>query len=298
MNLLELQRRMSEDVRRPLTADFQMQESAEDGSSIGEIAASYIKPNAMLSSFERLEIYNQQYWFRVIGAVSEDFPALAAVLGTKRFDVLVLAYLRENPSTSFSLRNLGANLTSWLEGHPEFAARRHGLMVDIARLEWAYVECFDRAALAPLTEADFAGLDADSRLSLQPHLQLLDLRYPVDELVLAVHKKTPESDIMSNAVMERKAAARLRLPAMRRAKIFLAVHRYDESVYYRRIDREAYLLLAALQRRQTLGDAIAAAFSDTTLKPEEQAAKIQECFAHAAELGWFCHQPPDFMGVQ
>ena len=31
MNLLELQRRMSEDVRRPLTPDFQMQRTTEGG---------------------------------------------------------------------------------------------------------------------------------------------------------------------------------------------------------------------------------------------------------------------------
>src|ERR1700693_2057808 len=103
MNLLELQRRMSEDVRRPLTTDFEMQTITEEGISTAEIAASYVKPNPLLTSFERLEIYNRQYWFRVIGAVSEDFPALNAVLGEKVFDRLVLAYLRENPSTSFTL---------------------------------------------------------------------------------------------------------------------------------------------------------------------------------------------------
>src|ERR1700728_98918 len=105
MNLLELQRRMAEDVRRPLTAEFAMQQQTEEALSISRLAEGYVKPNDRLTSFERLEIYNRQYWFRVIAAVSEDFPALTAVLGQERFDSLVLAYLRENPSTSFSLRN-------------------------------------------------------------------------------------------------------------------------------------------------------------------------------------------------
>ena len=95
MNLLELQRRMSQDVMRPLTPDFAMQAMNEQGLPSSEIAASYIKPNSLLASFEQLEIYNRQYWFRVIDAVSEDFPALRAVLGRERFDSLVLAYLRE-----------------------------------------------------------------------------------------------------------------------------------------------------------------------------------------------------------
>ncbi len=122
MTLLELQRRMAEDVRRPLTADFEMQETTDDGASVGAIAASYISPNNRLSSFERLEIYNRQYWFRLISAVSEDFPTLNALLGPKRFDSLILAYLNENPSTSWTLRDLGAKLPRFLDAHADAVA--------------------------------------------------------------------------------------------------------------------------------------------------------------------------------
>ena len=283
MTLLELQRRMAADVTRPLTQDFKMQPEVET------IAESYIKPNDRLSSFDRLEIYNRQYWFRVIAAVAEDFPALETVLGAKKFDKLVLAYLKENPSTSFTLRNLGAKLPSWLAAHPEFCSPRRQLAVDVAQLEWAYVEAFDGAANHPLSEADLANLTGDSTLSLQPHLQLLSLRYPVDELVLAVHQARPTVDIMSNAVTERRQPQRVRLRSIRPAAIYLAVHRFADVVYYRRLDHEEYLLLSALQRRNTLADAIEQAFAAGTLSPVEQAGKIQSYFAHAAELAWFCH---------
>ncbi len=288
MNLLDLQRRMAEDVMRPLTSDFQMQPATRDSRSTHELADSYIKPNKLLTSFERLEIYNRQYWFRVIGAVAEDFPALNAVLGDKIFDRLVLTYLRENPSTSFTLRNLGSKLPQWLEGHPEFAPSRHDLLLDVARLEWAYVEAFDSADVAPLTASDFSSVGAESRLFLQPHLQLLDLRYPVDDLVLAVHREIGPADIMSNAVSERRWKKRTRLPKMRRSAVRLAVHRFENSVYYRRIDHEAFLLLSALQKGDPLVAALETAFRDSTLSAEDQAAKIQEYFAHASELGWFC----------
>jgi hypothetical protein len=298
MNLVQFQRRMSADVMRPLTSGFEMQQRADDGGSVEELAGEYVKPNDRLTSFDRLEIYNRQYWFRVIGAVSEDYPALAAVMGAKRFDALVLAYLKENPSTSFTLRNLGARLPSWLKDHPEFAPSRHSLLIDVAQLEWAYVEAYDGAGVPPLNSEDFVNLNGDSTLSLQPHLQLLSVQYPVDELVLAVHKENPESDIASNAVTERKKAKRLHLPRMVRAAGYLAVHRFDYSVYYRRIDREAWLLLSALQKHRTIAEAIDAAFAHSTLSVEEQATKIQEYFAHAAELGWFCSRPPDLIGVQ
>jgi len=285
MTLLELQRRMSQDVMRPLTADFAMQASVEP-------LANYIKPSSLLTSFERLEIYNRQYWFRVIAAVAEDFPALNAVLGEEKFDSLVLAYLRGNPSTSFSLRNLGARLPAWLGSYPEFSGSQHALAVDVARLEWAYIEAFDGARLEPLGWKDFAELAADSTLRLQPHLQLLDLQYPVDEVVLAVRKLTPEIDIVSNAVCGRRQASDVTLPELTRSQVYLAVHRFEGSVYYRRIDREEFLLLADLREGDSIATAVQRAFEGSELALELQAARIQDYFAHAAELGWFCSPKP------
>ena len=288
MNLLELQRRMAEDVMRPLTPDFRMQNSTSDGTSTHELAESYIKPNDLLSSSDRLEIYNRQYWFRVMAAIAEDYPGLLAVLGEETFDKLVLAYLKENPSTSFTLRNLGSKLPRWLEDHSEFAPRRHDLLIDVAKLEWAYVESFDSASLSPLSELDISELTAESRLSLQPHLQLLDLRYPVDKLILAVHRETAPAEVASNAASEHKHKSQKRLPVMRRSVIHLAIHRFENNVYYRRIDREAFLLLSSLQGGATLGVAIKTAFNESALSATEQAQKIQEYFTHAAGLGWFC----------
>ena len=288
MNLLELQRRMAEDVRRPLTPDYEMQKVTENGQPLEEVAESYIKPNDRLTSFERLEIYNQQYWFRVIGAVSEDFPALNAVLGSKKFDALILAYLKENPSTSWTLRDLGAKLPDFLDSHPELAGRRYRLAVDVARLEWAYVDAFDGRTLSSLAAEDAQTLGPDSRASLQPHLQLLALRYPVDDIVLAVRRDPPEADIVSSAASHRKAAARVKLPTVKQRQVFLAVHRFDDSVYYRRIERETFLLFSALRAGASIGEAVAQAVAKTKLTQEEQAALIQESFAHASELGWLC----------
>jgi hypothetical protein len=291
MTLLEFQRRMAEDVSRPLTTDFAMQAFSPDGSSVAEIIAGYVKPNDRLSSFERLEIYNRQYWFRLIAAVSEDFPALNAMLGPKRFDELILNYLKQNPSTSFTLRDLGAKLPSWLDHHPELTGAHHDLAVDVARLEWAYIEAFDSATIPPLDEKGLAALHSTSVLVLQPHLQLLALRYAADKVVLAVHKNRPDVDILSNAVMERKTSRQVRLPKPRRSPTYLVVHRYQDSVYYRRIDREEFLLLSAIQEGELLATVVDKAFCQSGLPPRVQAKKIHQYFAHAAELGWLIATP-------
>ena len=117
---------------------------------------------------------------------------------------------------------------------------------------------------------------------------LLGFVPPVDELVLAVHQEARPSDIMSNAVSERRHVMRARLPKMLRSAVFLVVHRYENYVYYRRIDRENFLLLSALQKGALLGEALENAYRESDLSAEDQAARIQGYFAHASELGWFC----------
>jgi hypothetical protein len=265
-----------------------MQKTIEDGGSMNEVAASYVAPNARLSSFERLEIYNRQYWFRLISAVSEDYPTLNAVLGPKRFDALILAYIAENPSTSWTLRDLGAKLPAFVERHPELTGKRHRLAVDVASLEWVYVEAFDGKHLPPISEEGASSVGPDSRLLLQPHLQLLELSYPVDTLVLAVKKGAPEVDIVSSAASQREAHARVKLPPMRQQRVYLAIHRFQDSVYYRRIARETFLLLKALRSDATVAEAVQQAFEKTKLTAEEQNELLRESFAHASELGWLC----------
>jgi len=286
MSLLELQRQMAQDVRRPLTADQNMQLELEDGRSVEAIAARYIRPNAVLSSFERLEIYNRQYWFRLIGAVAEDFPALNAVLGTRRFGELLRAYLIENPSSTWTLRDLGKKLPEFMAAHPELCGHRRRLALDVANLEWAYVDAFDGKVLAPLTQEDLQAIGPDSKLYLQPHLRLIALAYPVDELVLSIRKQSAESETVSNAATELKARSAPKLPVVKREEIHLAIHRYEDSVYYRRVPREEFLLLTALREGATIAEALAHAYTDSKLSPDEQSTSVQQCFAHAAELGW------------
>ena len=69
MDLASLQREMAAAVMQPLTKDENMRASASDGRPMAEVAASFIAPNSRLTAFERLEIYNRQYWFRVLGRI-------------------------------------------------------------------------------------------------------------------------------------------------------------------------------------------------------------------------------------
>jgi len=113
MRLAALQRTMARAVMQPLTAAERMQNHGPDGKSMRAYASRFIKPNDRLSSFDRLEIYNRQYWFRLLSSMIEDFPGLRAVLGDRKFEAMSKAYLMDCPSQSFTLRNLGSRLEAW-----------------------------------------------------------------------------------------------------------------------------------------------------------------------------------------
>jgi hypothetical protein len=299
MKLLKLQRTMARAVMQPLTASESMQRRAPGGGSMRRYAARFIKPNDRLTSFERLEIYNKQYWFRILSSMMEDFPGVRAVLGERQFDAMSKAYLVANPSRSFTLRNLPSQLVPWLRKNPKWAGKNPKLALDIARLEWADVEAFDAKAKPALQQEDLSGGDAETvtapaklKLTLQPYIRLLDLSYPVDDLLLEVRKEDEDTDFASNAFTERRKRKRVRAVAkLKPAKIFLAVHRIDNSVYFRRLERDEFAILTALRDGKTLGAAVASAFQKSPVPSDERAEKVRNWFAAWATLGWFCRPP-------
>src|SRR3984957_2419540 len=137
--LRELQRVMTGALFRPLTSQWRMQKEWTDGASMKALASQFIKPNDRLSSFERLEIYNRQYWFRVLDCLYDDYPGLRAVIGERRFMKMATAYLAQYPSDPHTLRDLGSRLEQFLQQTPRWSAPREELALDMIRFEWAQV---------------------------------------------------------------------------------------------------------------------------------------------------------------
>jgi hypothetical protein len=286
--LRAIQERMAAAVMHPLTRQETMPERRRDGKRNRAEADAIIKPNDRLTSFERLEIYNRQYWFRLYTSFEEDFPGLRAIVGRKPFDGLMRAYLTDCPSTSFSLRNLGSKLEAWLEEHREWIEPRAELALDMVRLEWAHIEAFDSASEPAPTAEDMAGVDEATRFRLQPYLYLLRLHYPVDDLLIQVRSETGSSDTSSNnAVTARRTSLVRKVADLAPEVLYLAVHRYQNSVYYKRLEREDFLMLEALGAGLGLGEAIEAAFQGSAIAEDDRPGFLQEAFQSWSMMGWF-----------
>ncbi len=155
--LRELQRRTFATISRPLSRSGGTQRKWTDGRATSSVVSEFIKPNDRLTSLERIEIYNKQYWFRLLDCLYDDYPGLRAILGDEKFRRLRIAYLDRYPSNSFTLRNLGDRLVEFLDERPDLIAGQREMCLDMAKFEWAQVVAFDGPALSPLVPDDLLG---------------------------------------------------------------------------------------------------------------------------------------------
>jgi hypothetical protein len=282
--LLEFQRTLARAVMQPMSRRDTMKRGAEDGIAL-------VKPNSRLSSFERLEIYNRSYWFRVLEAFGEDFPGVRALLGAKRFERLRRSYLADHPSESFTMRNLGKHLIAWMEQNPELAGANYEIALDMAKLEWAEIESFDAAEHERLGPGDIATLAPDSSLRLQPHLRLIEARHEIDSLLLEIRESAKRNGGVPRAVSQRRIA-RAKSGASSATSsatpVYLAIHRFELVVHYKRLDAEMFRLVSTLAEGRSIAEAVELAYAESALAPEQCQQHIQDSFALFAALGWFC----------
>jgi len=288
VNLEQLQQAVFEVTRQPLTPSERTRPRLPDGRSVCEIAKTLIKPNDRMTSLERLQIYNQQYWFRIMGSLSEDFPGLRSLIGERKFEKLAVAYLNKCPSESFTLRNLGSRLEAWLRLHPEYIAGVERVAIDMVRLEWADIDAFDAPELPRFTAADSGQLSGDTTFRLQPHLHLLDLAYPVDDLLFRIRGLDAKSETVSNAVLKFPHKSRIQRSSLPRPrKVYLAVYRLQCAVYFKRLTRDAFGLLRALGQGHSLEKAIEASLLRPRRRMDRIGPQLQEWFQDWSSLGWF-----------
>jgi hypothetical protein len=281
----ELQALVASAVMRPLASGDRMQKASTP------VANAIIKPNDRLTSFERLEIYNRQYWIRVLSCFEEDYPGLRAVIGERKFDRLARAYIARYPSECFTLRNLGSRLEKFLLAEPKWVAPQERLALDMVRIEWAHIVAFDEGAKPVVHVDDLLGRNPSKvRLGLQPYMTLLEVHYPVDDLLLAAKKGDDRlRGEASNAVeVHQHHAVRLNVRGLKPQRQFVAVHRMRCSVYYKSLTHEQFQVLRALQRGATLEKACAVLLKRRGDAAGKSATDIQRWFAAWASFGWFC----------
>jgi hypothetical protein len=197
-----------------------------------------IAGNDRLSPADQLEIYREQFWLRHVDSLKDDFGTVAHLLGETAFHKLCEDYLVSRPCAAFSLRDLGAELPSFVADVAPYSG--DPLLVDCAQLEWAFIEAFDAADATPVAADAIVAVPEDAwsgaRLRFHPALRLCLLRYPAHDF--------------------RAAQRRGENPARPApGSVAIAVYRGPEVLHYIEVEPLAGDLLVRLMRGDPLGEA-------------------------------------------
>lgn len=221
--LLLLQRTFAEIIRKPLLKGDRMKADLR--------AKSLMLPNDKLSEHERLELYAQQYWWRITRSFDDDFRSLKKLLGEKKYKQLRDSYLYKLPSRSFTLRDLGSRLPSFIKSYSKLTKNEKIAAFECASFEWGKIESYDSKEFSPLSPEDVTSHGFEKKkLFLQPHIKLFTFNYPIHKLIRDL--KNVSYGMSSNVErLDRSKRSKVSQGTkLKQEKTYLVIHRYENSV--------------------------------------------------------------------
>lgn len=242
---------------------------------------SVVARSQQLTSVERLRIYGNAYFARLIECLKEEFPAVLDAVGEEAFHGFAFAYLQEHPSTSYTLADLGAVFPQYLAKSrppresdadaPDFA----DFIADLARLERIYSEVFDgpgEETLQLLNAADLQSIKPEqwplAKLVPVDSLRLEMFQFPVHEYATAVRRQLPRPEPIATPT-------------------YLVISRREYVVRRCPVSRDEYRLLQLIVDGDRVGDAINSIADESKLSDTMLAERLHEWFWTWTSAGYF-----------
>jgi hypothetical protein len=232
--------------------------AAEGGMPAGGLDA-LVLGDDRLSAEDRVDIYANMYFYRLLDVLKEDFPATLRVLGDDNFHNLATGYLLEYPPTEPSVMYCGLNLAAFLRNHP--LRKDTPYIADLAALERAIVEVFHGPDAVALEADELRAIAPENwpalKLRIHPAVQILKLEYRVAELLRAIEEEREWK------------------PAAARA-VEVIVWRRNSQVFYRELEKVEQRAIATLQGGVTFAKIceLVAEDSDPTKDPVEELNRL------------------------
>jgi len=280
-DLKRLQRAFADVIRRPLQLD--------DAMAADRRSDAIVVPNETLSPHQRLELYAQQYWWRIRDSLYEDFSGVRNILGDTCFIKVANAYLVKYPSRSFTLRNLGDRFPRFLRGSRDVPSSLRQLAFETATVEWDKIEVFDAVSGQPLT----ATSSARTKIVLSPALRLRSLRYPAHSVFVGQksagsdHEQTSNMLANNNADVTVSKPKRLKRFSVRKRSTYLATHRYRGQVYFKELTKDEFNLLRLIEKSNSITTALRK-WRPSKAKISNLEVTVAAMFQEWGSLGWLC----------
>lgn len=241
-----------------------------------------VRPSRTQTSVERLHVYANAYYARLLECLREEYPATARAVGEEAFDGLAFGYLQDFPSESYTLSNLGTKFPKYLaesrppnendDGSPDWAE----FLIDLARLERTYSEVFDGPGEERQPELDLDELLRiptreweNLRFVAAPCLRLESYRFPVQQFASAVRNEQDD------------------LPAVEPARTWLAISRLHYRVRRWSLTEPQFRLLKRLAAGDPLLAALESVFRDSVEDERTLSQSLREWFAEWSSARMF-----------
>ncbi len=211
--------------------------------------SNYIVSTETLSAGERMQLYNQSYWLRLLAALHEEYPFLSRLFGKDAFDDEIgIDYLTCYPPTHWSLNLLGKDLFSWLQDN--YTQNDKKLILDAAEIDWACQRCFFAPKASPLDLSKYQGEKAD--LLLDEPLKIAAAGYLIET----------DGDLLPfrQKLLQEEHAYWVEHDFPKCSKdgtyYYLIFRNRDLNVSWEPLEKNEYLLLRHIQAGATIGDAL------------------------------------------
>ena len=150
---------------------------------------SSIQSSSHFNAHDRLAVYSDGYYLRLVDILAKNFPMLKLFCGEDKFDDAAFAYLSEHPSRDYSLYQLGKYFSIFLGSY--FSSEP--VISELAAFEWAFHEVLlagnarriGTQALLDLTPEQWPAI----KLVLHPAIRFLHLKLNTPIIWRALHNQ-------------------------------------------------------------------------------------------------------------
>jgi hypothetical protein len=194
-----------------------------------------------LAPSRRLQIYRNTARLLLIEALKANFPATSRIVDEQFFAYAASEFIRLHPPRQPRLAEYGAELPAFLAGFAPTATLPW--LPDLARLEWAMLQCQEAEQAPALTTADLERTPAESF----PHIRFV--RHPACRLLASPWQV---DRIRSFALAGGEGFP----PGLEGDAVRLLVRRSEEGVVLRRLPEAGFALLDRLLAGVSVAEAL------------------------------------------
>lgn len=263
-------------IGRPIDIDSRMDPISPSGLPMEIEAAEHIAPSPTLRPEQRIQIYNQQYWWRLLNTMHELYPLVTRLFGYSDFNqTIAIPYLVKYPPRNWSLTLIGDRLAQWIE--EEYVGNDKKLVLESAILDWSFTDSFITQDIPPINSEQLIKLqESNSKLYTQPHLHLFEMAYDLFRYRVDFLKNPPEYWMDND------------FPELDHSKpYFFALHRNKSNdIAWREIPKTEYLLLAQFQKGSSLDNVCQWIEEQSEEIYEDAMQNLQQWFHDWTVYGW------------